>query len=105
MMMEFLNVFCVPAICFHIYCRRLNKEMVFDCRNLVRYFIMSVAIFVITFIGMKVLGAVVGLSAGPDSQFYTLVAVVVSFILPYVYEVYKKYVNVSCEIKEKKKEH
>ncbi len=103
-MIEFLNVFVVPLISLSVYARRFNKPLAFDCTNLVRYGCLTVADFIVVFFVMKAFEILFGIGGLPSSQFYTIIAVAVAFLLPYIYEIYKKYVNISCEIKEKRKE-
>ncbi len=103
-MIEFLNVFVVPLISMSVYARRFKEPLAFDCVNFVRYGCLAVADFIAVFFAMKIFEFLIGIGGDPSSQFYTIIAVTVAFLVPYIYEVYKKYVNFSCEIKERRKE-
>ena len=96
--------FIVPLISMSVYARRFKEPLVFDCVNIVRYGCFTVADFLVVFFAMKAFDILFGIEGLTSSQFYTIIASVVAFLLPYVYEIYKKYVNISCEINEKRKE-
>ncbi len=100
-MVEFLNVFIVPVVSFHVYARRFNAPLELNLRNFVRYCCLTVVDFLGAFFILKILEIITGIGAMPSSQFYTVINVIVAYIVPYIYEIYKKYLNIRCEIKEK----
>lgn len=102
-MVEFLNIFVVPLISVEVYARRFNKPLVFDYVNLVIYGCFTVMDFIAEFFVMKALEGLWGIGGLPSSQFYTIIAVATAFLLPYIYEIYRKYVSIRCEIKGKQK--
>ena len=104
MAVEFLNVFLVPIISLVIYTRRFNKSMGWDVITFARWAIFSVVDTIVTYIMMKVLEFSVGIGAEISSQLYTIIACAVAFLLPYIVEFYKKYIDIRLEIKDKKQD-
>lgn len=101
MLIEFLNIFFVPVISLAVYFRRQNKELTFNMNFVVKYVIFSVVVLIVTYMIMKALEVTIGVGALPSSPLYTIVATFVAFVLPYIYEIYKKYLDIKCEIKSK----
>ncbi len=101
-MLEFINYFCVPCISMIIYGKRNNVDMSkFSMESLMRYGIYIVVNSILTFFGFKVTEALAGIGALPSSNVYTIVAVLVAVIVPYIQEIIRKYFDVKVEIKKK----
>lgn len=97
-MLDFLNLFLVPIISLSIYLRRADKKVAADFELLRLYSYFTIALCIGCFIVMELLEFLVGLGAKPSSQFYTIVATVLAFFMPYLFEIYQKYFDVRCEI-------
>ena len=97
-MLELFNLFVVPTICVAVFYRRSEKSVI---RFLLikDYCVSMVAVANISFVVLKMSELSIGIGAEIDSQVYTLVATFVAFVLPYIYEVLKKYISIRCEIK------
>lgn len=101
MILEILNIFLVPVVSLSIYSRRMGRPIRGNGDTLAAYAWFAVAIAIISFIGMKIMGRVIDIDAQPSSQFYTVISCIVAFFIPYIYEIYKKYVDIKCDIEKK----
>jgi uncharacterized membrane protein len=85
-----------------IYCKRNNLVMDKISMELAMAYGIYVAVnSILTFFGFKVTEALAGIGALPSSNVYTIVAVLVAVIVPYIQEIIKKYFEVKVEIKKK----
>ena len=99
--MEYLNLFVIPVISLYIYGKRAGKEIGLKFESLALYSFFTVATAVISFALLKFCEMTFGFGAEPGSQVYTLVALLVAFVMPYVLEMYRVFINIRCEIKGK----
>ena len=103
--MEILNLFVVPVISLSIYSRRMGRPVKGNGDTLTAYAWFSVVIAIISFIGLKIAGRIVDIDTQPSSQYYTVIAFITAFIIPYIFEVYKKYADIKCDIEKKNYEN
>ncbi len=103
-MIEFVNILLVPVITLSVLYRRSGKpfEKSFTC--LKEYVYAVIAVLIATFAIIKVAESLIGIGPTPESPVYTIPAVIVAFVLPYIYEVIHKYMDIKCEISAKNKE-
>ncbi len=100
-MLLFINLFIIPIISVSIYSRRSDKPVKLDFESLFLYVYFLVGILIICYVITKIPEVVYGIDIGPNSRVYSVVDACVAFILPYICEIYRKYVNIRCEIKGK----
>lgn len=93
-----LNLFFVPFISMLIYYRRKKKEYKFSELFFMQYAIFCVVISTITKIFTVVFRKWLLIEIGVDSSYYTAIAIVVAYVLPYIIEVWQKNVNIICNI-------
>ena len=104
-MLEFINYFFVPSISLVIFCKRNNvtmKEIQLDI--LAKYCIYVVIDAIATFCIFKLLLALIGIEAYSTSNVYTIIAVIVAILVPYVQEIINKYFEVRIEINKNNEE-
>ena len=101
MIIEILNIFVVPVIALGIYMKR-NKLTFEDKREVFsEQALYTVLVFILSFLLIRVMNRLFGFDAAPDSQKYTMVATPIALILPYVFEIARKFVGISCDISRK----
>ncbi len=100
-MLSFLNVFVVPVITLSIYSRRFGVSIEKNAKTLVHYCISVIWVTIMTYVAIELMKTLVGIAPILESHLYTIIASVVAFVLPYCYEIYKKYVDIRCEIKKR----
>lgn len=105
MILEILNIFVIPLISLSIYSRRMGRPIKGNGDTLTAYAWFAVVIAIISFVGLKITERLINIDAQPSSQFYTVISCVVAFLIPYVYEVYKKYIDIKCDIEKKNGEN
>ncbi|MBQ9504978.1 MAG: hypothetical protein IJU93_08215 [Lachnospiraceae bacterium] len=86
----FVNVFVVPMITFYIHYKRKNKEFVFSLKALLQYGIMTLIILLITKLMLMGFRILTGTDINHNAVTYTIPAVVVALLLPYVYDIWRK---------------
>ncbi len=101
-MIEFLNIFVIPLISISVLEKRGRVKASFDFRFVMQYALTTVLVFLATFFVFKITEVLAGISAEPSSQFYTVVAVILAWLMPYLYEIIRKYIEVRVEIRKKK---
>ena len=100
-MVSFINLFFVPVIALSVYYRRFDKTISNNARLIVDYCIFAVAVNIGSYVIAEVLTRTIGIGPSTDSILYMIISVPVAYIIPYLYEIYKKYVDIKCEIKKK----
>ena len=98
-MVTFLNLFFVPMISVFVFYRRNKKELFPDLDFFKQYVIYTIAVTIATFLTMKILTIITGFGATSESQVYTIVATIIAFLLPYIFEIYSKYIDIRFEVK------
>lgn len=102
-MLEFINLFLVPFISVNIFYKREKYEKKLDASFLVRYALCVVAVYFCTYLVMSVTRIAIGISGDQTSSFYSMVAIMVSFIVPYIYIILARFAKISFEANENRK--
>ena len=100
-MITFFNLFFVPLVSIFVFYRRNNMILKPDFGFFRLYALFSIAVSIVTFLFMKLLTITTGLGATLESQVYTIVASGIAFLLPYIFEIYSKYIDIRFEVKGK----
>ena len=100
-MLSFLNIFMIPVISLSIFSRRSHEPLTADMWTLVRYCLFAIGVSIGTYFVLQVIKIAVGIEPLVESHLYTIIAAAVAFILPYIVEICKKYIEIRCEIKKK----
>ncbi len=102
--MALIHVFFTPMISMLIYYRRNNKVMDLNGEFVLKYGIFTSIVITISKIITAVIFKITNIRLKIDSTYFAVIAIVVAFLLPYIYEIFKKNVEVKCEIKNNKVE-
>ena len=93
-----INLFFVPMITMRNLYKRSGKCSRFDGQFMMQYAIYCIFISMITKILVVVIGKFMTINIEVDSSYYTPVAILVAFVLPYIIEMVKKNIQVQCSI-------
>lgn len=96
--MAIINLFFVPTITMKILYKRSGKCCHFDGQFMMQYAIYCTFISMITKILVVVIRKFMTINIEVDSSYYTPVAILVAFVLPYIIEIVKKNIQVQCSI-------
>lgn len=101
---SFINYFFIPVVSLHIYCKR--REIAWKCsfELFYQYIVMCLLNLVIGRICASVVERFTSVSVLAESTKYTMLALVVAVVLPYVIEVLEKFVKVDVEVTKEKKD-
>lgn len=102
-MLEFINLFIVPFITLNGIYKRKKVEKKLDASFIIDYAISVIAVYICTYVVMAITTLAINIGGDTTSKFYLFVAIIVAFIIPYVYEIFKKFVEVSFEVKADRK--
>ncbi len=83
-MLSFLNLFLVPFISVSIYSRRHHETVTLSGTWLVRYAVFAVCNVPVSFAGIYAVRFFLHREVFKESARYTVVAMCVAFVLPYV---------------------
>ena len=97
--MALVHVFFIPMISMFIYYRRNSKKLELNAEFITKYAIYTTIIVTIAKILTSVIFKFTEIRIKIDSTYFAVIAIAVAFLLPYVYEVFKKNFHVRCEIK------
>ena len=100
-MLLFINLFFIPVISVSIHYRRSNRKIMADFDALTVYVAYLFVIVSVCYVITKIPEVMMGFEISIYSRIYTILAGIIAFILPYAYEIYKKYIDIRCEIKGK----
>jgi hypothetical protein len=89
-MISFLNLFLVPFISVSIYSRRHGETVTLSGTWLVRYAVFAVCNVPITYAGIYAVRFFLHREVFQESARYTVVAMCVAFVLPYVCDLFNK---------------
>lgn len=103
-MVEFLNIFIMPFIAVNTIYKRKNEEIKLDAGFIVRYALCTIAVYVGTYMVMAVTSLAFGIMGDSTSNLYSFVAILVSLIIPYIFDIFCKYLKISVELKENEDE-
>ena len=96
-----VNLFFIPMIFIQTYWKRNKRQLMLSFELVSCYISMVPILFLITKVFLALIRIIKPIEVHLTSSKYTLVAVLLAFLLPYVIEVFKKYVSVTCEIKKR----
>lgn len=96
----FINLFIVPLICVAISASRNGKKIKWSAEWFVRYGCYTSILVPLAKIAASLLEKAIGQPVELYSGYYTLGAVVLAALLPYVAEVLRKMFNVKCYIEK-----
>lgn len=99
-----LNLFFIPMITVYIRYARTGQAMKFSLFFLVKYAVITVLVFVGTKVVGMMAGAILPLVLTPDRATYTVCAVVVAVVLPYIYEFFHKYLHFRVKVEKRRDE-
>ena len=92
----------IPFLSLGIDLRRSKSEIKVTLKTFLLYVSYAVAVIIVTYVFRLVLSRLgVGVNTDPGSDIYTVIAVVVALLIPYIKEIITTYINVRCEIKGK----
>lgn len=97
--MAIVHVFFIPMISMLVYYRRNKKALELNGEFLVRYGIYTSVVVTIAKVIASVILKVTDIRLKIDSTYFAVIAICVAFFLPYIAEVFKKNVEIKCEIK------
>lgn len=99
-----LNLFFIPMITVYIRYARTGQAMKFSLSFLVKYAVITVLVFVGTKVVGMMAGAILPLVLTPDRAAYTVCAIVVAVVLPYIYEFFHKYLHFRVKVEKRQDE-
>ena len=102
-MLEFINLFLVPFITVSIIHKRDRVENALNAAFIIRYALCAIAVYVCTYVVMSITTLAIGIGGDTTSNLYLFVSIVVAFIIPYAYEICRKFAEVSFEVKADRK--
>lgn len=97
-MIIWLNLFLVPMISICFYYSRRKEKLNFSLLFVIRYAIMTVSVFLITRFIFKFLKLFFSFTLEMGGVLYTLGAVCVALVLPFVVEFIQKYISVKVKV-------
>ena len=100
-MVGLINLFIVPVLSLGIHAKRNGYEERFSFRHVITYAAYVVIETIITNAIMYVLTKVIDVGVEYTSWLYTAPATVVAIIAPIIYELYKKYIDITCKTERK----
>ena len=92
--MAIVHVFFVPMISMLVYYKRNNKALDLNGEFLARYATYTSVVVTITKIIASVLSKITNIRLKIDSTYFGIIAIVVAFLLPYIYETLKKNIEI-----------
>ena len=102
-MQTFINLFLTPLIALSVRHRRNGSSIhSLDMALIAEYGSLAVCLYILCTLIAKLLSTMLYLGTPTDSFRYTLVATVVSFLLPYIEEIIRKCFSICCLIRPKK---
>lgn len=96
----FINLFIVPLICVAISANRNNKKIEWSAEWFVRYGCYTAILVPVAKIVASLLEKAMCMPVELYSGYYTLCAVILAALLPYVAEVLRKMFNIKCCIEK-----
>ena len=96
-----VNLFFIPIIFVYTHWKLSKKQFVFSLELFFCYGSVVPILFCTTRILLSLVRSFILIEVHLNSSKYTLVAMFVAFLFPYLIEVLKKYISVTCEIKKK----
>lgn len=99
-----LNLFFIPMITVYIRYARTRQTMAFSLAFLVKYAVITVLVYAGTKMIAKLAGAIVPLILTPDRTTYTICAIVVAALLPYIYEFLQKHLHFRVKVEKSQDE-
>lgn len=96
----FINLFIVPLICVAISANRNNKKIEWSAEWFVRYGCYTAILVPVAKIVASLLEKAMCMPVELYSGYYTLGAVILAALLPYVAEVLRKMFNIKCCIEK-----
>ncbi|MBQ8974097.1 MAG: hypothetical protein IJ072_00040 [Oscillospiraceae bacterium] len=102
-MILFINLFFVPFIALYMHYKRRNKEPSLNGGLVVKYGVAVAAVFAVTKALLVFFSMFFNFVVTLESISYTVAAVVISLLLPLVYDFLRKIVSVRVSVEENEK--
>lgn len=99
-----LNLFFIPMITVYLRYARTGRTMGFSLAFLVKYAVITVLVYAGTKIIAKMAGAILPVILTPDRTTYTICAIFVAVLLPYIYEFLQKYLHFQVKVEKNQDE-
>lgn len=93
-MTSLINLFFVPMIAVYIYYSRRKEKLIFSLEFVVKYCVITAAVFVITKGLLTLVGIFTSFTLNIGGIIYAVSAVIVSVLLPLALAFIKKYVSI-----------
>lgn len=103
--MAIIHVFFIPMISMMVYYKRNNKSFELNGEFLTRYAIFTSVVITLAKIVTSVIFKITAVRLKIDSTYFAVIAICVAFFIPYIIEIFKKNVEIKCEIKNEKDEN
>ena len=100
---SFINYFFIPVVSLRIYCKRHSINWKCSFELFYHYVIMCVLNLPIGRICASMVERILSTSVLAESAKYTLLALAVAIVIPYVLEVLEKLIKVDVEITKEKR--
>ena len=102
--MALVHVFFIPMISMMMYYKRNAKPLDLNGEFIVRYGVYTSVVVTISKIITSIIFKITEIRIKIDSTYFAVIAILVAFLFPYMYETFKKNIEIKCEITSKAEE-